>query len=167
MLSNDSVSCTNELERTQTNTSQASTSQTNYGPNYNTTRATTTMQALIGSYMIIELGTSLARGGSSTGIWMVINIMQMILILPLMAKFMSDKVKNFILSNAFSSFSLNFFHVKFENMSYVRDLEFDQSNEYLKDLGMQSGSTFINYITLFLFFITLILLHLLISLVHL
>ena len=125
------------------------------------------MQVLVGSCLIIELTSTFLQGGSSTGIWMIIHTMQMILILPLMAKFMSNKVKNFIISNVYTSFSFNLYNLKLGEILHIQDLEFDQPNEYVSDLGMQSGSTFINYILLFLLFIFLVLLHMIICVAYL
>ena len=73
--------------------------------------------------------------------WSIINSMQMILLLPAMAKYMTSALQDFILSYRFSIISLNF------KLIYHFDswqIAFDQDNEYLNRLGMDSGSTLVN-----------------------
>ena len=89
--------------------------------------------------------SSLFSGSSPQGAFLVTNQMQLFLLLPLMAKFMSYKVKEFLLSCKFFTLSISLiimieidFVKKFVNL-----LDFKQPITYLEELGMDSGSSFI------------------------
>ena len=64
---------------------------------------------------------------------------------------MNKKVKNFVVSNSFaalSAYSLPLGDLK--SSPLIKDLSFDQPDEYLRTLGWSSGSTVINNLLLIL-----------------
>ena len=75
---------------------------------------------------------------------------------------MSNGAKDFILSNA--AVSLFIYFVPPEVMKSTpafKDLSFDQPDDYLRRLGLQSGSTLVNNFILLMIFLTLAIFHLL------
>ena len=93
---------------------------------------------------------------------MVTHFLQIILLLPLAVVSMKEKVENFIVSNAFAiilSFSLPLNNLK--SFPFIKDLSFDQPDEYLRTLGWNSGSVFVINLLLFFQLIGLLVLHIL------
>ena len=94
--------------------------------------------------------------------------MQFILLLLLMANYMSIKIDNFILSCRYFSLSIGL--IKIMKIDVVLNLhksvDFEQPNTYLKELGMESGGSFIIHSDrLFVLFLWIIL-HFLIWLLY-
>ena len=83
------------------------------------------------------------------------------MILPLVSIHMNRKVKEFIVSNAIfvlSVYSLPIQDVK--EMPLIKDLSFDQPDEYLRILGWTSGSSLVNNLLLLFELIGILILHL-------
>ena len=90
----------------------------------------------------------------------MIYFQQIILILPLVSIHMSRKVEEFIVSNAIfviSVYSLPIQDVK--EMPLIKDLSFDQPDNYLRILGWTSGSSLVNNLLLFIGLIGILTLH--------
>ena len=75
-------------------------------------------------------------GTSAQDAWAIINFLQVVLLLPLVVKSMSKTVQDFIVSNAFSALSVYYLPVEIiKSIPVMKDLSFDQPNEYLRALG--------------------------------
>ena len=73
------------------------------GPIFNSTPSTITVQVTTGAGAGVGFLSALLSGSSAQDAWSIIHIMQLVLILPLIAKYVSSKVKDFVVSNAYSS----------------------------------------------------------------
>ena len=125
------------------------------------------MKINIGITTGLELIVRMIRGTSERDEWLILHMMRQLVMLPLMAKFMTHRVKQFIVSNVYDS--LNIFSIStdwLENTSFMKDLSFSQFNEYFKMLKWHSGSTLVRNILLIVFIFTIALLHLLIWLLR-
>ena len=79
-----------------------------------------------------------------------------------MPKSMSNGAKNFIVSNAVLTLFIYFVPSEvMKSTPAFKDLSFDQPDDYLRRLGLQSGSTLVNNFILLMIFLTLAIFHLL------
>ena len=125
-------------------------------------------QTFTGASVTLTIASSSISKTTFQTVWTIVNIMQMLVLFPLIAKYMSEVVTNFILANGFSIFSINFKEIdSIEPFRTVKDtFDFEQSNQYLTDLGMQSGSTLINNGGLLIILLSITAVHLLIFLIQ-
>ena len=102
-------------------------------------------------------------GTSERDEWSILHMMQQIVMLPLMAKFMTYQVRKFIVSNAFTSLSIYSVPTGWiKSMFVVEDYSFHQFNEYFEMLEWESGSTLVSNILVVFLLFNIILLHLLV-----
>ena len=138
-----------------------------YGPTYNTTKNTIAVQIAVTGHLIFGFLGSLFSSDSLQDIWSTINVIHLVLLLPLISRSMHGKVKNFIISNAFPTLYYYFLPATvIQSLPLIKDLTFDQPDDYLRKLGWQSGSTLVNNIVLVMILILLCLVHLLICLLQ-
>ena len=178
-LSSDNTECESSSNSTtnttstsnDTLTSESETSSNNgikeiSGPQYNQTVETFTMQIVAGTGVLISCFSSIISGASPQLAFIIFNQLQMYLMLPLMAKYMADKVRNFILSYGFVIFSFDF--IPIINLKILQSAKEEfmhaQPNKYLEELGMESVSTLYNNYSLISVLIGIVILHLGISL---
>ena len=104
------------------------------------------------------LGTSVMSMSSPTAVWSMVNQLQLFLLLILTRAYLPESVVQFIVNNEMFAFSLDFLSLadkmyidKFEYLNY------EQSNDRLESIGIESGSAFINnyYFLLTMLFIFL------------
>ena len=74
-----------------------------YGPIYDSTPITSIAQAVTGTGILVGFAVALVTRTWAQDAWTIIHFLQLVLILPLIAKAMSYKVKEFIVSNAFTA----------------------------------------------------------------
>ena len=74
-----------------------------YGPIYQSTLITSIALAVTGTGILIGFGIALITRTWAQDSLTIIHFLQLVLILPLISKAMSDKVKEFIASNAFTA----------------------------------------------------------------
>lgn len=112
------------------------------------------MGAVIGAGMGINAVSSFLGNSSFQSSFSMMNFIQILLILPLIGAFMPLKVIDFIRSMSFGMFNFDFipqpFDVSTGNGAYI--ITFDQSNDYLNLIGLESGSSFVNLISSFGYF---------------
>ena len=80
----------------------------------------------------------------------------------MIGKYLPPKIINFILGMNFSLFSINFISLK--DIPYalaVKDyFAFPQKDEYLNEIGLASGSAFVNNLRLTILFAVILIIHL-------
>ena len=133
-----------------------------FGPAYESTSSTRAAQTVSGISIFLSFAMTLINVAFAQDAWALIHFLQLVLILPLIALAMSNKVKEFIASNAFialSAYTLPLEAAK--SIPLIKDLSFDQPDEYLRMLGWASGSTLVNNLLLLIIFLILGLIHLL------
>ena len=133
-----------------------------YGPIYKQTTSTTMAQTAAGASIFIGFATALLCKSSFQDGWAVIHFLQLILILPLIARATSEKVKEFIVSLSFFALSAYSMPLKdIKSVPLINDISFDQPDEYLRMLGWSSGSTIVNNFLLLIILLALLLINLL------
>jgi hypothetical protein len=93
----------------------------------------------------------LANIASPQGSYSMINQFQIFLLMPLTDAYFPQEIITFLTSIDFTMFSFSFLPIK--NLPLVNTLfeliDFDQTDSYYDQIGLESGSTFINHYTLF------------------
>ena len=103
-------------------------------------------QTITGLGVLFGFTNTLLDASSGQGAWTIVNMMQLLLLLPLMANFISRKVTNFILSNEIYTLSFSFIPITdIDKFELLEKFDFEQQNSYINDLGMESGSVMVNY----------------------
>ena len=137
------------------------------GPTYNVTSSTVIVQVAAGASVSLGVLNAIVGNPSTQSIWSIVDVMQIILMLPLIVKSMNYDVQNFILSNAFAAFSVYLMPLKvIKSMPLIKDLSFDQPDEYLRILGWSSGSALVNNLVLLMILFLLAIVHTLLCLLH-
>ena len=90
----------------QTNNSSKGPKCSKYGPSYKTTRFTIRTQVAASISIIICFSIAFLTGTTTQGAWAMIHYLQLVLILPLVTISMNEKVKDFIVSNAYTALSV-------------------------------------------------------------
>ena len=105
---------------------------------------------------------ALICGTSAQDAWAIVNFLQVILLLPLAVKSMDKTAQDFVVSNAFSAFSVYYLPVEaLKSMPVIKNISFDQPDEYLRVLGWPSGSTVVNNMVLLMILYGLAIFHIL------
>ncbi|CAI2380784.1 unnamed protein product [Moneuplotes crassus] len=123
--------------------------------------ATQIVIAFIGASMIIATISSALSFTSINSIFCMMNSLQLTILLPLVPEYFSIKVLNFLNGMGFAMLSFDFIQLK--DIPFIKTItnwvKYPQTNEYLKDIGMSSGSSLVNYFSLITFIILLIICH--------
>ena len=102
--------------------------------------------------MVLSLLISVLSLSSPSGIWTVISIYQVLMLLLLTGAYFPKLITDFMSGLSFTMFSFNFVPVL--NLSIMKKvsnwLDYNLDDDYLKTIGMKSGSTFINNFNTFL-----------------
>lgn len=124
--------------------------------------ATTANQAVVVSSVGFTSITSAMSLSSPSVVWAMVNQVQLLLLLVLTKTSMPGKVLNFLTSNLFAAFNFGFLNVK--KWPLLKDayrwLFQDQSNVHLREVGVESHSTYNNIFSLLVIFALLAPLHL-------
>ena len=137
-----------------------------YGPIYESAASTTMAQVITFIGIFVGLTTALLSATPAQDAWAIIHFLQLILVLPLVAISMNNKVKDFIVSNAFAALSVYILPLKaVKSNSLIKDLSFYQPDEYLRSLGWSSGSTLVNNFMLLIIISVLGIIHLVLYLI--
>ena len=109
--------------------------------------------ALSGLGVVLGIGMMLSNTASSSAIWMLINVYQMMLLLPLTGAYIHPYVIQYIKGVDFSilNFSISDYTGSLQKINFMTYFDCTQQNDYLNDIGLQSWSTIIN-ISLSVFF---------------
>ena len=92
----------------------------------------------------------------------MVNQYQALLLIPLLDLYIPKSIRDFIVGNDATMFS--FSSLSSQDVSFIssmnNDLGGEQTNEYLKEIGITSHSVIINYMNLIIVYLALILSHL-------
>ena len=131
--------------------------------------AQTAVTSVSGVGMGLNMASSAINNSSPQGSLSMINAVQLLLLLPLIGTYLPQSILDFIRGLNFNMLNFDFLTSKFQNdengaSSFV---DFDQANDYLNLIGLQSGSTAINLLTTALIFLMLPIIHILVGLYYL
>jgi hypothetical protein len=123
---------------------------------------TAVFQAAVAAAMISSVVASSMSCSSPTGLWQMMNLMQLLLFLVLFGVYLPTPIKDMITSNSFFSLSLPIPHL--QNLygigNFFEFIDFESENSALKSLGAESGSTFINVLSQLLMLLLILIFHL-------
>ncbi|CAI2381325.1 unnamed protein product [Moneuplotes crassus] len=112
--------------------------------------ATEAAAAMVTSSVAIASASSVLSLSSVNSIFSIMNSLQLAVLLPLVPDYISPKVLDFLSSMGFTMFSFDF--IEFKEIPFVKAISdwvsYPQSDEYLNNLGLRSGSSFVNYLSL-------------------
>ncbi|CAI2381354.1 unnamed protein product [Moneuplotes crassus] len=142
---------------------QSSDGQTSCSKVAETTAATETKAATA----MVALGVTLASASSIlslssiNSIFSIMNSLQLAILLPLIPDYFSPKVLEFLSGMGFTMLSFDF--IKLNDIPLVERLtdwvSYPQSDGYLNSLGMRSGSSVVNYLSLMVIIILVGIIH--------
>ncbi|CAI2381084.1 unnamed protein product [Moneuplotes crassus] len=114
------------------------------------TLATTTAITLIAASIIMASISSILSFSSINSIFSMINSLQLAMLLPMVPEYFSMKVMDFLDGMSFSMLSFDFVRIgDAPGVEVVTGwMEYPQTDEYLESLGMSSGSSIVNYLSL-------------------
>mmetsp|Transcript_8946 Transcript_8946/g.8499 ORF Transcript_8946/g.8499 Transcript_8946/m.8499 type:complete len:122 (+) Transcript_8946:120-485(+) len=116
---------------------------------------------------MVALGITLASASSIlslssiNSIFSIMNSLQLAILLPLVPDYFSPKVLEFLSGMGFTMLSFDF--IKLNDIPLVERLtdwvSYPQSDGYLNSLGMRSGSSVVNYLSLMVIIILVGIIH--------
>ena len=97
------------------------------------------------------------------GAWSLVNQFQIFLLMPLTDAYFPPEIIAFMTGLDFSLFSFSFLPIKsIFGVGFILDIfDYSQTDDYYIDMGLKSGSAFVNHFNLFVVFIMICWLHLL------
>ncbi|CAI2364935.1 unnamed protein product [Moneuplotes crassus] len=98
------------------------------------------------------------------GFFNMIITLQLLLLLPLIPEYFPKNIMNLLTGVSFSMFTFDF--IKFKDIPFIVGLtkwvSYPQSDEYLNDIGLNSDSSVINYLSIMATVVLICLVHILI-----
>ena len=122
----------------------------------------TTTNSLIGGTAALVILSSTINSSSFASLWAIINQLQMFLLILLTRAYLPLDIINFIIGSKITMSLYDCISFKKTSYSYpINDLfDFDQEDELLSKIGLNSGSTFVNNYSLLNSLMLMILFHL-------
>jgi hypothetical protein len=107
-------------------------------------------QGLLGVGVAAAIGTSILTKSSPQAAYAMINQIQLLMLIPLLGAYLDPDIFKFIQGMNFAILSANILPSEgIGSTSIIKDiLDYPQPNDYLSELGMKSGSAFLNQIQL-------------------
>lgn len=122
----------------------------------------TTTQAIIAGGVALSMGAAVLSMSSPQGAFSLLNQFQLFILLPMIGAYIPQKIVELITGMSFSMFSFSF--IPFEKIPIVFDLfnsfDYAQDDSYFDEIGLTSGSTFLNHIALIIIVSTVVICHL-------
>jgi cysteine-rich repeat protein len=121
------------------------------------------IHAAIGAAMVGSVVASSMSCSSPSGLWQIMNLMQLLMFLILLGVYLPVPIKDIINSSSFFSFSLPIPHLGslYGIGHFFEFIDVESEDSALSSLGAESGSTFINVLSQLLMLLLILILHLL------
>ncbi|CAI2379148.1 unnamed protein product [Moneuplotes crassus] len=130
--------------------------------------ASTAAQAAAGVAMALAAASSVVSMSSPVGMFSMINQLQLYILLPMLPPYFPAKVGDFILGMDFAFVSLDF--IPTDDIPLVKEIKklvsYPQSDEYLNEIGISSGSSIVNYLPMVVIIVLIGFLHLITTLIY-
>jgi cysteine-rich repeat protein len=112
--------------------------------------------AIVGVGAVLSSVSSIAGSSGTQGAFKMIHLYQLYILLPMIGAFMPNEIINLILGNEIVLFSFSFLSINDIPLiiNAVDKIKLDQTNDYLGNIGLESGSTMVNHLP----FVTVLLL---------
>ena len=157
-LSSDALNC---IKANQNTTSSTGNSNNSTLSGEMSTPQTAT-QAILGVGVGLSIGSSLLSMSSPQGAFSMINQFQMLILIPMIGSYIPNDVVVFITGMDFALLSFDF--IPFEKIpliGYIFEIfAYSQRFDYFSDIGLRSGSAFINQLKLMSIIFLTFLIHL-------
>ena len=116
---------------------------------------------MVGVFGATTILSSVMSVSSSQGSFSLLNLLQLFILLPMIGKYLPPKIIAFILGMDFSLFSFDF--IPFEDIPFAQSINkffsFSQKDKYLNEIGLKSGSSFVNHLRLMILFALIFMVH--------
>jgi hypothetical protein len=122
----------------------------------------TVVRAIVMTGVAANMGASLMSMSSPHGAFSMINQFQLFILLPMIGIYISESVIKVITGMSIAMFSFSF--IPFDKIPMINTLfnvfDYDQSDDYFDNIGLTSGSAFLNHISLLIIIAAFVMLHL-------
>jgi hypothetical protein len=119
-------------------------------------------QAIVAIGVALGVGAATLSMSSPQGAFSMLNHIQLFILLPMIGAYLPKTVIDLITGMSFAMFSFSF--IPFEKIPMIDSLfnvfDYDQSDDYFDNIGLTSGSAFLNHIALLIIVGVFILFHL-------
>ena len=133
---------------------------TGFGPQFDVEIETILFLAFTWSGMILGFINAFILCSAPQEAWAISHMAQLILLLPLMSKKMSEKALNFVIASSLSTFSIYSLPLStLDSITFLGNLSSEQQNDYLRKLGMRSFSALGNNLILYTLLIATLIVH--------
>ena len=124
-----------------------------------------TAQTLAMAGAALASSTAIINLSSPSGLWIVFNQYQLLLLLLLTGAYFPIKVVKLLTGMGLALFSFSFLDPLYENsFNYLRTWNYSpQKDPYLEEMGINSENSFYNLFTLMLVFLFIIVIHVIYS----
>ena len=123
-------------------------------------------KAMIGGIIVLAASVAIVSFTNPVGIWLIINLFQMLMLLILTGAFIPETVRRYL--SGLNFVFLNFDFIPFHRIPFISHfylwMKFEQMNDDLKDIGIDYGSSIINNISFVILTLMLIVAHIPIAL---
>ena len=123
-------------------------------------------KAMIGGIIVLAASVAIVSFTNPVGIWLIINLFQMLMLLILTGAFIPETVRRYL--SGLNFVFLNFDFIQFHRIPFISHfylwMKFEQMNDDLRDIGIDYGSSIINNISFVILTLMLIVTHIPIAL---
>ena len=123
-------------------------------------------KAMIGGIIVLAASVAIVSFTNPVGIWLIINLFQMLMLLILTGAFIPETVRRYL--SGLNFVFLNFDFIPFHRIPFISDfyqwMKFEQKNDNLRDIGIDFGSSITNNISFVILTLMLIVTHIPIAL---
>ena len=133
-----------------------------------TKNAQTTTQVTAGITVGIIITLSIVNMSSPTGLWIVVNLFQMLMLLILTGAFIPKTLRQYLTGMKFALLNFNF--IPYIRIPFIYEahewIKFEQNSEDMKDVGISDGSTIVNNVSFLTTLLVFIFMHIPIVLIY-
>lgn len=107
-------------------------------------------QSIVAAAAVISVGAAVATMSSPQGAFSMVNQFQLLILLPMLGTYIPNDIIQLLTGMSFTIFSFSF--IPFGDIPFIEVIlhafEYDQDDFYFTDIGLRSGSCFVNHISL-------------------
>ena len=133
-----------------------------------TKNAQAATQVTAGITVGIIITLSIVNMSSPTGLWLVVNLFQMLMLLILTGAFIPEALRQYLTGMKFALLNFNF--IPYIRIPFIYEahewIKFEQNSEDMKDVGISDGSTIVNNVSFLTTLLVFIFMHIPIVLIY-
>jgi hypothetical protein len=106
--------------------------------------------AIVASSVVLSSVFSLLSSSGSQGAFSSIHQYQLYILLPMIGAYMPNEIVDILLGMKFVTFSFSFLGISGIPIvtNAIDKIDFNQNDDYLENIGLESGSSVVNYLPL-------------------